>query len=98
MYFQADNQIKKSEMKSILFTLVLCATLLISCDEPDKKITSKVQFKTEFTTTDKSDFILTEMIYLPVYSDIYFSARRDIMNLTATISIHNIDPYQPVYI
>ena len=85
-------------MKILPVFLSLFLIFLVSCDELSEKSSSKVQIKTEFVTTEKSDFRQTEMIYLPVYSDIYFSARRDIMNLTATISIHNIDPVQNIYI
>ena len=85
-------------MKSIILFLVFSVMLLLSCNQTGEKDSSKVHIKTEFVTTDKSDFSQTEKIYLPVYSDIYFSADRDILNLTATVSISNIDPYQPVYI
>lgn len=73
-------------MKSTLLIIIFFITLLVSCEQAGEESSSKARIKTEFVTTEKSDFSQTEKIYLPVYSDIYFSATRDMLNLRHRIN------------
>ena len=90
--------IKTNTMKAIYSLLVIIGFWLIGCDHSSEHDKSQVKLKSEIITTDKTDFNFTEKIFLPVYSDIYFSANKEVLNLTVTISISNIDPDQTIYI
>ena len=80
-----------------LFFLFLIQTVLVSCS-PSKVPETKHHSNYHFETVDKSAFEKTELVYIPIYSDIYFVDSKHTFSLTATLSIRNTSFKDSIYV
>lgn len=86
-----------------IFSLLLLAALLISCaspeDEPGPLPRPQPPAEGE-TRADRpfeaGELIEGQLVYVPIYSHIYFRSKKRALNLTATLSIRNTDLDHPI--
>jgi len=83
-------------MKLLLLTVLVMA-MLLSCS-PNKVSETNHHSDFHFEKVDKSTFEKTEMVYIPIYSDIYFVDARHTFSLTATLSIRNTSFKDSIYV
>lgn len=83
-------------MKPILYSLFILL-LMVSCSKP-KAPETKHHSSYHFEKVEKSTFEKTEMVYIPIYSDIYYLDSKHTFSLTATLSIRNTSFKDSVYI
>ena len=83
-------------MKPILY-LVFFLLVLISCSK-SKVTETKHHSNYHFETVDRSAFEQTELVYIPIYSDIYFVDSKHTFSLTATLSIRNTSFKDSIYV
>ena len=83
-------------MKLLLLTVLVMA-MLLSCS-PNKVSETNHHSDFHFEKVDKSTFEKTEMVYIPIYSDIYFVDTRHTFSLTATLSIRNTSFKDSIYV
>jgi len=50
------------------------------------------------TSADASDGLQGEIVYIPIYSSIYFENGKRTLELAATLAIHNVDPEHSITI
>lgn len=74
-------------MKTIFYSIFILL-LAAACSQP-KVPETKHHSNYHFETVDQSAFELTEMVYIPIYSDIYYVDAKHTFSLTATLSIRN---------
>ena len=70
---------------------------LVSCS-PQKVPETNHHSDFHFSKVEKSAFEKTELVYIPIYSDIYFFDERHTMSLTSTLSIRNTSFNDSIYI
>lgn len=82
-----------------LFVLLLCSLCFLSC-ENDKEISSinPVNWEKRRVTSPLIDSLRNGQSYLPVYSEIYSESEHLTINLTATVSLRNINPNESIYL
>ena len=80
-----------------LFFLSLILAILTSCSQ-NKVPETKYHSSFHFAKIDKSAFEKTELVYVPIYSDIYFVDSKHTFSLTATLSIRNTSLKDSVYV
>lgn len=83
-------------MKPILYSLFILL-VMVSCSKPKIQET-KHHSSYHFEKVDKSAFEKTELVYIPIYSDIYYVDSRHTFSLTATLSIRNTSFKDSVYV
>ena len=83
-------------MKQFLFA-ILILQILASCS-PNNIPESKHHSDYHFSKVDKSAFENTELVYIPIYSDIYYLDSHHTFPLTATLSIRNVSMKDSIYI
>jgi hypothetical protein len=83
-------------MKPLSF-LSLILAILTSCSQ-NKAPETKHHSNYHFATVEKSTFEKTELVYIPIYSDIYFVDSKHTFSLTATLSIRNTSFKDSIYI
>lgn len=77
-------------------TGLLAFLIMISCDRPnDESHLSHSQYMEEETIVQHNDGLgkvaVGEVIYIPIYSSIFYPGPKRTMDLAATLSIHNTD-------
>lgn len=80
-----------------LFFLSLILAILSSCNQ-NKAPETKHHSDYHFEKVDKSAFEKTELVYIPIYSDIYYVDARHTFSLTATLSIRNTSFKDSIYV
>jgi len=80
-----------------LFFLFIILTVFISCSQI-KAPETKHHSNYHYATVDKSTFEKTELVYIPIYSDIYYVDSKHTFSLTATLSIRNTSFKDSIYI
>jgi hypothetical protein len=80
-----------------LFFLFIILTIFASCSK-SKTPETKHHFNYHFAAVEKSTFEKTELVYIPIYSDIYFVDSKHTFSLTATLSIRNTSFKDSIYI
>ena len=80
-----------------LFLLFLILTVLVSCS-PSKVPETKHHSNYHFEKVEKSAFEKTELVYIPIYSDIYYVDSKHTFSLTATLSIRNTSFKDSIYV
>lgn len=74
-------------------TSLLAFLIMISCDRPNDE--SHSQYMEEETIVQHNDGLgkvaVGEVIYVPIYSSIFYPGPKRTMDLAATLSIHNTD-------
>ncbi len=86
-------------MKQLYLCLIICPWLIIAnctekTEEP-KEMNSATQFNPQFQFSyiveNNPDIYYGELIYIPIYSDIFYKDERKTLKLYSTLSIHNTD-------
>jgi hypothetical protein len=75
--------------------LVICPLVALLCYlwmQPVRPATVAAQPKGEPAS------IRGELIYVPIYSSIFYENNKDVLELAATLSIHNVNPDRPLTI
>ena len=83
-------------MKSLFF--LVAVTAIISSCSPNKLPETKHQSNFHIVTVDKSALGMTQQVYIPIYSDIYYADSKHTFSLTATLSIRNTSLKDSIYI
>ena len=83
-------------MKPILYALFVLL-VMVSCSQ-SKAPETKHHSSIHSVAVDKSAFEKTELVYIPIYSDIYFVDSRHTFSLTATLSIRNTSFKDSIYV
>ncbi len=83
-------------MKTILYFLFL-VSMLASCSQ-SKMPETKHHSDYHFTSVDRSTLEQQEMVYIPIYSDIYYVDSKHTFSLTATLSIRNTSFKDSIYV
>ena len=83
-------------MKS-MFSLVLVIALFASCTSTSVPET-KHHSDYHFTSVDRAALEQQEMVYVPIYSDIYYVDSKHTFSLTATLSIRNTSFKDSIYV
>jgi hypothetical protein len=83
-------------MKPILYSMFILL-VVVSCSQ-SKVPETKHHSNYHFETVDKSAFEKTEMVYIPIYSDIYYVDSKHTFSLTATLSIRNTSFKDSIYV
>lgn len=83
-------------MKAIL-CFVFLEGLLAACS-PTKAPETKHHSDYHFTSVDRSALEQQEMVYIPIYSDIYYVDSKHTFSLTATLSIRNTSFKDSIYV
>jgi len=96
MLIDADNLIKRFLKISLFSCLVV---QLYACDEEMKKevVTQRNQFQRNIKHS-LPDSLLRGSSYLSVYSQVYNETEHKTYNLTATVSIRNVNRSDTIYI
>jgi hypothetical protein len=83
-------------MKAILYFLFILL-LMVSCSK-SKAPETKHRSNYHFAAVDKSTFEKSELVYIPIYSDIYYVDSKHTFSLTATLSIRNTSFKDSIYV
>jgi hypothetical protein len=83
-------------MKPILYSLFILL-VMVSCSQ-SKAPETKHHSNYHFAKVDKSTFGKTELVYIPIYSDIYYIDSKHTFSLTATLSIRNTSFKDSIYV
>ena len=83
-------------MKAILYVVFL-VMVMVSCSN-SKVPETKHHSSYHFETVDQSAFEQTELVYIPIYSDIYYVDSKHTFSLTATLSIRNTSFKDSIYV
>jgi hypothetical protein len=87
---------KDVTMKAILY-FVFLSGLLVACTQP-KAPETKHHSDYHFTSVDRATLPQQEMVYIPIYSDIYYVDSKHTFSLTATLSIRNTSFKDSIYV
>jgi len=85
----------------ILFLPVLLLTLFFSCQNKEADTNKKINFPSHnytYVNLDTATLKYKEIVYVPVYSDIYHLDGTKRFLLTATVSVRNISLKDSAYI
>lgn len=83
-------------MRPQLF-LIIIFTAFISCSK-SKAPETKHHSDYHFTSVDRAALPQQEMVYIPIYSDIYYVDSKHTFSLTATLSIRNTSFKDSIYV
>lgn len=83
-------------MKPILY-IVLVLLVVAACTK-SKVPETKHHSSYHFEAVDQSSFEQAELVYIPIYSDIYFVDSKHTFSLTATLSIRNTSFKDSIYV
>lgn len=83
-------------MKTLILSIVLLS-VLYSCSNSNIKET-RHHSDYHFANVDKSKLAINELVYVPIYSDIYYIDSKHTFSLTATLSIRNTSFKDSVYV
>jgi hypothetical protein len=83
-------------MKPILYSvfIIMAAVACSKSKVPETKHHSNYHFE----MVDKSSVAQSELVYIPIYSDIYYVDEKHTFSLTATLSIRNTSFKDSIYI
>ena len=82
-----------------LVAILLIASVFYSCEEKvEMSSVSKVNWEKRFLEPKQSDSLVEGTTYLSVYSQIYSQTESRRHNLTATVSMHNTNVKDTIYI
>lgn len=83
-------------MRLSILVVIVCGCLL--CCKQDEKVSSANPSDWAKRKTTLPDSLLLGSTYLPVYSQIYSMTDQETHDLTATISLRNVNPQDSIYI
>lgn len=80
-------------MKLFTYFLVIVFICIAGCTDspPASRATIQTDAQQEVVTVDETKVIMSQTIYVPIYSHIYHDDQGKIFNLAATLSIRNTD-------
>lgn len=82
-----------------LSLLILCSFILGACEEPiEMSSVNPINWQKRSVDLPISDSISSGSTYLSVYSEIYSRTERSTIDLTATVSIRNINQKDTIYL
>jgi hypothetical protein len=89
-------------MKSILFVQYCLITLLsllflASCDTAPSQPLSPITTLSSDALVDLS-IVIGQTVFVPAYSEIFYGSADDLLELTATLAIHNSDPVNSILV
>lgn len=87
---------KDATMKTTLYFVFL--VLVMAACSKTKVPETKHHSNYHFETIDQSAFKQTELVYVPIYSDIYYVDSKHTFSLTATLSIRNTSFKDSLYV
>ena len=92
--------IKKSNLMKKLLLYSLVGLVFISCAQSsnDGKYVHKVDWSDNQVKNEEYKQLESKSTYLPIYSDIYDMSAEKTRNLTVTVSIHNMNYNDSLYI
>jgi len=93
--------VKIHHQSNVFIPFVSLLLLLAGCEEPPAKIETTRDWQTHLQEAKlPADFVpaVSESVYVPIYSDIYFEDTKRSLLLAGTLSIRNIDPKQELII
>lgn len=91
--------------KLLICYLLITSILLVGCQDQNQLDSAQIEQISDNeqpVNTEKVDPnvelkpVTGQIIYIPVYSHVYFLNQGRIYNLAATISFHNTDPQHPI--
>lgn len=85
-------------MKNFLVLLSLCFVFLACNNKAEVSSINPVNWDKRTISLQKTDSLISGKTYLSVYSEIYGLTEHRTQNLTATVSIRNINPNDTIYI
>lgn len=84
------------------FCLVSAVIVLASCTSAETQLsqpnTERTAQSPKVVTLDKIKIVMSQTIYVPIYSHIYHQDRQEDFNLAASLSIRNTDQTNPLII
>jgi len=83
-------------MKPILYSVFIIVAV-VACSK-SKVPETKHHSNYHFEMVDKSSVAQSELVYIPIYSDIYYVDEKHTFSLTATLSIRNTSFKDSIYI
>ena len=83
-------------MKMLLISMILLV-LAAGCSQSEIPAT-KHHSIIHYSRVEKSAFGHTELVYIPIYSDIYYVDSKHTFSLTATLSIRNTSFKDSIYV
>ncbi len=85
-------------MKS-LYTISLLLLILFSCDRPrEMSSTNRVNWEKRTVKTEITDSLQKGSTFLSIYSQIYVRNEKEQSNLTVTVSLHNPNLTERIFI
>jgi hypothetical protein len=87
-------------VRPLYYLLILGLLFFQSCELPQKpeKPTQDPVLDKYNSTTNSSDLLYRDTVYIPIYSEIYSETKDVKFNLTATLSIRNTSLVDTIYI
>ena len=100
--FQLSTCYNTTIVKPLYYLFLLSFLCLQSCDRsekaPQQQQTETPALYKYTSTTNSSDLLYRDTVYIPIYSDIYSETKDVKFNLTATLSIRNTSFRDTIYI
>jgi len=87
---------KDTTMKTTIYFVFML--LLVTACSKSKVPETKHHSNYHFETVNQSAFEQTELVYVPIYSDIYYLDSNHTFSLTATLSIRNTSFKDSIYV
>ncbi|MBQ0769402.1 MAG: DUF3124 domain-containing protein [Bizionia sp.] len=85
-------------MKNFLVLLSVCFTFIACNDKAEVSSINPINWNKRTITLPTTNALISGKTYLSVYSEIYGLTEHRTQNLTATVSIRNINPNDTIYI
>jgi len=88
-------------MKAIILSAVFSLMLIISCHNPKTDTKEKINYPSHnyaYVNLDTAVLKYREIVYVPVYSDIYHTDGTKRFSLTTTVSVRNISQHDSAYV
>lgn len=82
----------------VRYSIVILLVLFTACSQKNVNEESKHNPSYHFSNTDKSSVAQSELVYIPIYSDIYYVDSKHTFSLTATLSIRNTSFKDSIYV
>lgn len=82
----------------VRYSIVILFAFFTACSQKNVNKESKHHSSYHFSKTDKSSVAQSELVYIPIYSDIYYVDAKHTFSLTATLSIRNTSFKDSIYV
>jgi hypothetical protein len=89
-------------MRSILYLPLLILLFAACTSQPEQKAVTERSAITQSTPSTPAppieQAVIGQIVYVPIYSHIYYGNKGKTINLTATLSVRNTDPAQSIVV